>query len=781
MSLEPYLKGWLYIPLDWVTQRELDQIISSLTITPRPLSDDPVNPIQNFSLDVEGYIGVPRNWGMQRFPHIKFSDLTIKTSAKFETVKSPTPRDEAQEKFINDILTRIRNTEEYSTLAVAPTGCHVQGTEVVMYDGSFKKIEDVKVGDLLLGPDGESRKVLQLCRGKAQMYLIEPRSSKIGFDPFIVNEDHLLFIKDNETSNNVPVNSKKHIKRLPSPYYTLKVKDFALMSSYAKKRVKLVKREIDFPSDKGRVEDPEITPKQLVKALLLKPSTIKANDDLYQALIDEGCEDITLGAKYIPDKCLFASRDYRKDLLKNILSAFMISGMSKTRKKVIYQCSDKSIIDATRFLCNSLGINHAEIFLDNYPTDKIDTYALSGRDTYAEIAHSLGIKVTTQAMQEYYGEYTYPFKASKYLDKPIEYYGFTLDRDHLYVTKDFIIHHNSGKTVVALAVASKLKMKTLVICPLDNLISQWRERAKEFLGLTDDEIGIIQQDKCEDDKMFVIASMHSIAMREYPLEVYEKFPLVFYDEIHCSGAPVLRNCIGRFNARHQVALTASPERPDGAHLIYQQFFGEPSVISEAEALPATVIPLLWAQTMPEWAKSINQKILCVSQDKERNKAIAKIIYKAYHKGRNILIIGHKIKQLQAVEQYLINLGVPVEDIGLFTRTKYTKKGKVTQKKELLDEILNSSKIILATFGMMSMGVDVKRLDFGMDVTPKASFADQVIGRIRRPMEGKKRPVWITIVDMGVHEFVGMAKRRLSVYKATGCEVFSGKLLGEILQ
>jgi replicative DNA helicase len=44
-------------------------------------------------------------------------------------------------------------------------GCHAPGTEVIMYDGHLKKVEDIQIGDLLMGDDGTPRKVLELHHG----------------------------------------------------------------------------------------------------------------------------------------------------------------------------------------------------------------------------------------------------------------------------------------------------------------------------------------------------------------------------------------------------------------------------------------------------------------------------------------------------------------------------------------------------------------------------------------------------------------------------------------
>lgn len=72
-----------------------------------------------------------------------------------------------------------------------PPGCHAPGTLVRMFDGSTKKVEDVRVGDLLMGPDSKSRKVLELCCGRQEMYKITPTKGSA----FVVNADHILHLE----------------------------------------------------------------------------------------------------------------------------------------------------------------------------------------------------------------------------------------------------------------------------------------------------------------------------------------------------------------------------------------------------------------------------------------------------------------------------------------------------------------------------------------------------------------------------------------------------------
>ena len=73
-----------------------------------------------------------------------------------------------------------------------------------------------------------------------------------------------------------------------------------------------------------------------------------------------------------------------------------------------------------------------------------------------------------------------------------------------------------GKTVCALYIAQQLGLKTLVVVHKSFLLKQWKDRAKEFMNITDDRIGIIRQKECDvDDKDIVIGMIQTIAKKEY--------------------------------------------------------------------------------------------------------------------------------------------------------------------------------------------------------------------------------------------------------------------------
>lgn len=89
-----------------------------------------------------------------------------------------------------------------SGVVIAATGCHAPGQKVMRFDGSLVAVEDVRVDDLLMGPDFTPRRVLSLAAGRARMYRVVPESGA----PFFVTEDHLLTVFDRRDGQlvNVP-------------------------------------------------------------------------------------------------------------------------------------------------------------------------------------------------------------------------------------------------------------------------------------------------------------------------------------------------------------------------------------------------------------------------------------------------------------------------------------------------------------------------------------------------------------------------------------------------
>lgn len=81
------------------------------------------------------------------------------------------------------------------TTVVAPSGvgkCLAVGTEVMRHDGRVIRVEDVAVGDKLMGPDGKPRTVMSTNRGTGQLYRVVPTKG----DSWVCNDEHVLTLVD---------------------------------------------------------------------------------------------------------------------------------------------------------------------------------------------------------------------------------------------------------------------------------------------------------------------------------------------------------------------------------------------------------------------------------------------------------------------------------------------------------------------------------------------------------------------------------------------------------
>ena len=69
--------------------------------------------------------------------------------------------------------------------------CHKKGTLIMLTDGSLKKVEDIKVGEQLMGDDSTPRTVTSLANGIDKMYDVIP----VKGEKYTVNSEHILCLR----------------------------------------------------------------------------------------------------------------------------------------------------------------------------------------------------------------------------------------------------------------------------------------------------------------------------------------------------------------------------------------------------------------------------------------------------------------------------------------------------------------------------------------------------------------------------------------------------------
>jgi len=87
--------------------------------------------------------------------------------------------------------------------------CLARDTPVLLADGSVVPVQDVQLGDRLVGDDGKPRRVLSVCRGREPMYRIAPAQGGGGGGcdgAYVVNISHILTLKRaNGEVSDIPV------------------------------------------------------------------------------------------------------------------------------------------------------------------------------------------------------------------------------------------------------------------------------------------------------------------------------------------------------------------------------------------------------------------------------------------------------------------------------------------------------------------------------------------------------------------------------------------------
>ena len=284
-----------------------------------------------------------------------------------------------------------------------------------------------------------------------------------------------------------------------------------------------------------------------------------------------------------------------------------------------------------------------------------------------------------------------------------------------------------GKTTVALAIAAKLGLRTMIIVHKEFLANQWRERIKQFCpGAT---IGIVQQDKIEVECDFVIAMLQSLALKEYEASQFDSIGTVFVDEAHHICAKVFSKSMFKICAKHMYGLTATPERKDGLTPILNWFLGpiffsiERENQKQVEVFPTTFSCSFFNEpppTMRNGKISLVQMISDLVDLPERNMMLINMIKKLLTQNRQILFLSDRRAHCLYMKSQF------GDESGLYMGGMKAADLEESSKKN----------VIFATFSQAHEGLDIPTLDTVILSTPKSDIK-QSVGRILRETKGKQ--------------------------------------------
>jgi superfamily II DNA or RNA helicase len=123
-----------------------------------------------------------------------------------------------------------------------------------------------------------------------------------------------------------------------------------------------------------------------------------------------------------------------------------------------------------------------------------------------------------------------------------------------------IMPTGTGKTEVALAAMAEMKVATLVVAPIRDLMYQWHRRILKAFGY---DAGIVG-DNLYNLRPVTVTTYDSAYI--HMGEVGARFGLVIFDEEHHLPGPCRREAALMCAAPLRLGLTATPERSDGRHV-----------------------------------------------------------------------------------------------------------------------------------------------------------------------------------------------------------------------
>jgi superfamily II DNA or RNA helicase len=660
---------------------------------------------------------------------------------------------------------------------VLPTGagkCHARGTPILMYDGTIKMVEDIIVGDLLMGPDSEPRAVTSLARGREEMFRVKPTKG----DSFDCNRSHILSLK---------LTPEK--RGCVHEYVEVSIDDYLAKGSTFKHRAKLWRASIDFPS---RAAQHQIPPYQL--GLWLgdgdcMSATIHCPDEEVLSAWEEMArgneENLRVFRGFTNERCPYSRLSRikgggQRNIVKRALQHLELSHPAVERFiPEMYKCASRS--ERLQILA---GLIDTDGYLGNNYYEFSTMYKRLNDDVLY-VARSLGLAAYStlehKTCQTGGGGWYYRIKISGHVDEiPVriprkkahprgqikrvdvtgfkveslgegDYYGFTLGgTDGLYLLGDFTVTHNTlCFSYIAAGVATNQK-RVLIVAHRRELLKQI-SRALKNQGVRH----VVMEGGYHGipTAAVVVASVFTIAGR------LSRFPapdLIIGDEAHhFTPKSTWGKVVAAFPTARVLGVTATPERADGKGLglMFDTMIVGPTVAEltdEGFLSPAEV----YAPSTPDLsAVKVRAGDYAASELEEvmGGSTLTGDAVKYYldlAAGKKAVAFCVSVKHAQVVAKAFQDAGVLSASIDGSMDTE--------QRDEILRKFEHGGVDVLVSCDLISEGFDLPAVEVAILLRPTKSLSLylQQVGRAIRIAPGKIRTVVLDHANnTRVHGFI----------------------------
>ncbi len=335
----------------------------------------------------------------------------------------------------------------------------------------------------------------------------------------------------------------------------------------------------------------------------------------------------------------------------------------------------------------------------------------------------------------------------------------------------------SGKTQMGIAIAARLKRRTLWLCHTLDLIKQSRDRALTYMS--EELMGTITAGKVNLGTGITFATIQTMAKLD--LSQYRDYwDVIITDEVHrVGGSPTAvtqyQKVLNSLCARHKYGLSATVHRSDGMVQATKAIVGDIAYRVPDEAVADKIMqvgihPVSTDVVISDEALNsdgtinYSKLITYLTEHHKRNQIIVMTITMDELPS---LILSDRLSHLETLMKLMPKY--MQDDCVMISGRMTSKKGKAEREQAIEDMRTGKKKYLFATYSLAKEGLDIPRLERLFMTTPQKDYAvvTQAVGRIARACEGKRKPICYDFVD-DIPYTVKAYKKRCTSYKKAGC-------------
>jgi superfamily II DNA or RNA helicase len=659
-----------------------------------------------------------------------------------------------------------------AVLFVLPTGggkCLGAGTPVLMYDGSIKAVENITVGELLMGPDSKPRRVLSLARGVEEMYRVTP----VKGESYVVNESHILSLKRTNTDSNPRYPSEDRGGEIVN----VSVLDYMSRSKWFKHIHKGWRVAVDFVAQPTPTIEPYFLGAWLGDGHSHIAHITTGDEEIVQYLIGYaermgmkiGWHDNSEGSivvlmqgikhtgrggtglmnrlrfydlirnKHIPHCYKTGSRETRLQVLAGLID----TDGSYDGKGYDITLGSERLMDDLIFIARSLGFSaykakSRKTCHNNGVSGDYWRCCISG--DLDQIPCLLPRKIAAPREQKK------DVLATGISVSPIgpgEYFGFEIDGDRLFMLGDFTVTHNTYTFCYIAQSAAERGNNTIIVVHRKELLLQ---ASKSLRALGIDHGLISPHFTPAPHKMVQVASVDTLIIRAKKQPDRYKFKLLVFDEAHHVTAKNKWGTVWELLGRPlTLGVTATPKRGDGIGLgvehggIFEEMVIGP-LVPHLIGMGMLINPQVYACGDPPDMTGLkknkdgdyNAQEVAERVDKPSITGSAVEHYKEICPGARAIVFCANIKHARHVAEQFCDAGFKFA--LLVGEPEMSDAERTAVNKALASGELHGA----CTVDLVSEGYDLPDLQCCIMLRPTASeslFLQQV-GRVMRPSPGK---------------------------------------------